>query len=99
MNTHHEQDILKRNAELEKELALKNRELEIEAALEKVRSRSLAMHHSTELGEVINVVFEKLQALGFVSVATASITLSKEDSRDLISWVARPGLSPIEISS
>ena len=34
---------------MEKELAAKNRALEIEAALEKVRSRSLAMHKSDEL--------------------------------------------------
>jgi hypothetical protein len=31
------------------ELQIKNRELEIEAALEKVRSRSLAMHSANEL--------------------------------------------------
>ncbi len=36
------------------------REAKIEAALEKVRSRSLAMHQTGELQEVVTVVFEKL---------------------------------------
>ncbi len=58
MNNQEEQLLSVRNAELEKELALKNRELEIEAALEKVRSRSLAMHKPDELKEVVNVVLK-----------------------------------------
>src|SRR6185312_9505885 len=41
------------------------REAQIEAALEKVRSRSLAVHKSDEFKEVIKVVFERLQELGF----------------------------------
>ncbi|MGB5369293.1 MAG: ATP-binding protein [Flavobacteriaceae bacterium] len=45
------------------ELEQKNRELQIEAALEKVRSRSMAMHNSEELSDVIAVVSEQLQQL------------------------------------
>ena len=55
--------LLQQTAELEKQLAAKNREIEIEVALEKVRSRSLAMHKSDELSEVVVVVFQALQAL------------------------------------
>jgi hypothetical protein len=39
-------------------LQKKSRELEIEAALERVRSRSLAVHASTEFNEVIKVVLK-----------------------------------------
>src|SRR5260221_1049548 len=38
-----------------KAVEAQNKELEIEAALEKVRSRSLAMHQSSELKDVIAV--------------------------------------------
>jgi len=40
------------------------KEAQIEAALEKVRSHSLAMHNSNELGNVVTIVFEKLKELG-----------------------------------
>jgi signal transduction histidine kinase len=40
------------------------REVQIEAALEKVRSRSLAMHESDELLDVIKLVSEQLAGLG-----------------------------------
>ena len=36
------------------------REAQIEAALEKVRSSSMAMHHSDELEKVVSVLFDKL---------------------------------------
>ena len=41
------------------------RESQIEASLEKIRSRSLAMHNAEELGEVISVIVEKLKELDF----------------------------------
>jgi serine phosphatase RsbU (regulator of sigma subunit) len=63
----------RRNAELEKivnekttDLLVKNRELEIEAALEKVRSRTMAMHKSDELSETSFVLFQQFVELGFV---------------------------------
>ncbi len=39
------------------------RESQIEMALEKVRSRTMAMHQSEELGEVASVMFEQISAL------------------------------------
>ena len=76
---------------LEKELAVKNRELEIEAALEKVRSRSLAMHNSNELREVVGVVFDKLNELDFaLEEGAAVIIIFLEGSRDHIQWIADP---------
>jgi signal transduction histidine kinase len=65
------------------------REAQIENALEKVRSRSLAMHKSDELQEVVTVVFEKLQELDVVREGdSASILLTTEGSKDATHWIA-----------
>jgi signal transduction histidine kinase len=63
------------------------REAKIEAALEKVRSRSLAMHKSEELQEVVNTVFEKLNDLE-VDLYTAIIFIFTEGSKDMVWWLA-----------
>jgi hypothetical protein len=65
MNKLTREQLIKKNKELKKELALNNRELEIEAALERIRSRSMAMHKSDELMEVIQLVYEQLVRLNF----------------------------------
>ncbi|MEP7144240.1 MAG: ATP-binding protein [Ferruginibacter sp.] len=91
MKSLQEKLLIERNAELEKELAVKNRELEIEAALEKVRSRTLAMHKSDEHKEIAMVVFEKLQELGVASDGGAAINIFTEGSKDFIQWIAAPG--------
>jgi signal transduction histidine kinase len=62
------------------------REGQIEAALEKIRSRSLAMHHSNELKDVIAVFFEKLNELK-VLLGTVGITLFDNKSKDIFCWV------------
>ena len=41
-----------------------NRTLEIEAALERVRARTMAMHHSSEMQQIANVMYEQMVALG-----------------------------------
>jgi signal transduction histidine kinase len=69
------------------------REAKIEAALEKVRSRSLAMHKSDELREVVAVVFDKLDELITIAFDGVSILIPEKDSQDLIEWVANPGKS------
>jgi len=67
------------------------REAQIEAALEKVRSRSLAMHQTEELREVVTVVFDKLHDLGIVmEEEAASIVIFTEGTKDLILWNAIP---------
>ncbi len=66
------------------------REAQIEAALEKVRSRSLAMHSTDELGEVITVVFERLKELQFsVDEGIALVTFT-EGSQDMTEWMYNP---------
>ncbi|MDQ6609945.1 MAG: hypothetical protein M3Y85_09010, partial [Bacteroidota bacterium] len=68
------------------------REARIEAALEKVRSRSLTMHKSDELNEVILIVFEKLKELKVVTDGVALINLYTEGTKDVIQWIANPEL-------
>ncbi|MDB5243633.1 MAG: hypothetical protein JWP57_4258, partial [Spirosoma sp.] len=81
-----EKQVAERTAELEH----KNQDLEIEAALDKIRSRSLAMHSSDELQEVVIVVFQKLKELGLVFDGGAGIQLFTEGSKDSILWVSAP---------
>nr|WP_225975444.1 ATP-binding protein [Panacibacter ginsenosidivorans] len=69
-----------------KAVEAQNKELEIEAALEKVRSRSLAIHKSDELKEVVTVLFEKLKELQ-IPVTSAGITIFLEGSKDMNIYV------------
>jgi hypothetical protein len=62
------------------------RESQIEAALEKIRSRSLAMHQSKELKEVIAITFEKLNELN-VLLGTVAIQLFDKISMHSVLWV------------
>src|SRR5213593_637377 len=92
MNIHHEQDILKRNAELEKELAAKNRELEIEVALERVRARAMAMQKSGELSELVDTVFKELTKLDF-ALTWCIINIIDESSMSNTVWAANPDIN------
>ncbi len=70
------------------------REAQIEAALERVRSRSMAMHKSEELLEVINVVSIQMQQLdirfGFVCFGV----IHPQGNLDF--WMAAPGFGQPE---
>ncbi len=68
------------------DLVIKNRELEIEAALERVRARTMAMHKSEELQEVVNIVFDNLMKLE-VFADTVTILIPKKDSKDFEVWI------------
>jgi signal transduction histidine kinase len=67
------------------------REAKIETALEKVRSRSLAMHTSDELGKVVTVVIEKLSELD-LKMDGAIIAIYAQGSRDQLHWTVAPDL-------
>ncbi|MCW3108211.1 MAG: hypothetical protein JWQ09_2717, partial [Segetibacter sp.] len=69
------------------------REARIEAALEKIRSRSLGMHQSGEIKDVVSILFEKLKELDLVFDGGAAIHLFAEGSRNAIIWVASPDLA------
>ncbi len=65
------------------------REAQIETALEKVRSRSLAMHTPNELQDVVTVVAEKLHELGVI-LDTGGVVICTyfPDSKDVVHWTA-----------
>jgi hypothetical protein len=65
------------------------REAQIEAALERVRSRSLAMHKTDELQDVVRVVAEELKNTGVIlDTGGAVICTYFQDSKDVIHWTA-----------
>ena len=66
------------------------REATIEMALEKVRSRSLAMHKTDELQEVVTVVLERMTDLN-IELDTININIYKEGIKELNLWTAAPG--------
>ncbi|GAC1481246.1 MAG: hypothetical protein NVS1B13_03060 [Flavisolibacter sp.] len=71
------------------------REAQIEGALERVRSRSLAMHHTDELKEVVRILFEMLGGLNFELDGGAAIITFPGGSGDAVCWV----VSPIEMTA
>jgi signal transduction histidine kinase len=97
------EEIIKENLRLQEiitkqhiEIQKKNRELEIEASLEKIRSRSLGMHKSDELRDVVVVVFEILKKFG-LKFDVAGLQLFTDGSRDIVQWVAAPGLVSVPV--
>jgi len=67
------------------------REAQIETALERVRSRSLAMHKSDEIEDVISLVFEKLRELD-VKMDSACILTFNQVAKGHTVWAANPDL-------
>ncbi|MEO6669505.1 MAG: hypothetical protein ABIN36_08515, partial [Ferruginibacter sp.] len=69
------------------------KEAKIEAALEKVRSRSLAMHHANELGEVVVVIVEKIKELDIEMDGGITLVTFIPGSKDFLEWHANPDQS------
>jgi len=63
------------------------RDAQIEASLERVRSRAMAIRKSDELVEVIQVIFQELNRLGF-DLIECSIATYDTNPKDLIYWSA-----------
>jgi signal transduction histidine kinase/DNA-directed RNA polymerase subunit N (RpoN/RPB10) len=63
------------------------REAEIELALERVRARTMAMHHTEELKEVIQVVFDQFVGLN-IHVEHAGFILDYKEREDMHIWLA-----------
>ena len=70
------------------ELEHKNRELQIEAALERVRARTMAMHHTSELQEVINTVHSEFLKLNIAITGGAFISINDEIKKEINCWGA-----------
>jgi hypothetical protein len=64
--------------ELNEKIEKANEELKIEAALERVRSRSMAMHKSEEIMDVAVTVYDELQKLDFKYGGATIIIMDKE---------------------
>lgn len=65
------------------------REAQIEAALERVRSRSMAMHKTDELQEVVRVVAEELKNTGVILDTWGAVICTYfQDSKDVLHWTA-----------
>jgi len=79
------------------ELEEKNRELEIEAALERVRARSLAMHKSYELKEVIQVVYDQFVQLK-IAVEHTGFIIDYKTRDDMHIWLADQHKVPAQIT-
>ncbi|MDN3204101.1 ATP-binding protein [Algoriphagus sediminis] len=62
------------------------REAQIEAALERIRSRSMAMHKTSELSEVILVLFKQFEHLNLV-VDTCYIDIFDENNQAFNLWI------------
>ncbi len=76
------------------------REAQIEAALEKVRSRSLAMHKSNELNEVILEIHNKFKDLDIsMESRVAVIAIFEKDSKDFKQYIASHDVSNMRIST
>ncbi len=69
------------------------REAQIEAALERVRSRSMAMHKSDELKEVIRVVLAQFIHLN-IKAEHAGFYIDYKAQEDMHIWLADPNLEP-----
>jgi signal transduction histidine kinase len=63
------------------------REALIEAALERVRSRAMAMHKSSEIPEVAHTLYGQLKQLGF-EYGAATIMIIDKETGDMDWWMA-----------
>ncbi len=70
------------------------REAQIEAALERVRSRSMAMHKSDELLEAGEIIFVEMQKLGIESLTAGYVLIDKEEKNGL-NYTPHPGTKKI----
>ena len=73
------------------------REAKIEAALERVRARSMAMHQSDELKDVIKVIFNQMAHLN-INAEHAGIVVDYEPKKDWHFWVAETQDIPSKIT-
>lgn len=84
------QQLQKENQTLHEQLDIHTQELALEAALEKVRTRTMAIQESHQLGEVIQVVFQEIKDLGLDAKACDLVILN-EDTEASTFWVSGEG--------
>jgi signal transduction histidine kinase len=74
------------------------REAKIEAALERIRARALGMHHSSEVGEVSNLLFTELENMNIKLIGFNIIVLDKNQNRFEM-WRAKQVAVPNDFES
>src|SRR5205085_3941822 len=67
------------------------REAKIEASLERVRSKTMAMHNSQDVGDTVTTVFDELVELG-IETMRCGIGIMQE-SEEMEVWTAKPNVS------
>ncbi|WP_144607413.1 ATP-binding protein [Algoriphagus algorifonticola] len=70
------------------------REAQIESALERVRSRSMAMHNSNEIGDVAMILFQQLKSLGGELWGTGFGFCEKDSAVDEFWFANENGIMP-----
>ena len=74
-----------------------SREAQIEAALERVRSRTMAMHKSEELKDVIQVVYDQFVHLN-IHVEHTGFIMDYKARDDMHIWLADKNAVPFEVT-
>ena len=64
------------------------REAEIQLALERLRARSLAMHNTSELQEVVNIVAQQLHKMNLDINGGVFISINDEVDKDIPLWAS-----------
>ena len=85
------------NLRLTGQLAQTKRQLEIEGALERVRSRTMAMHKSEELKEVIQIVYEQFVHIN-IHIEHTGFIIDYKERDDMHIWLADQHVIPSEIT-
>ena len=67
------------------------REAQIGAALERVRSRSMAMHESREIGQVVVLIYRELRTLGFTDYMNCGYIEIDENQHIQKAWMTNMG--------
>ena len=70
------------------ELEQKNRDLEIETALERVRSKTMAMHNSHDVGDTVVTLFDEVSKLGLDKSIRCGIGILDKDTDHMVTWSA-----------
>ena len=77
------------------------REAQIEAALERVRARTMAMHHSDELTSVAEVVFAQFKRLAFPALRRVGIQIMDTEAETMSFWTSaasdQPGIHRVTV--
>ncbi|MBN7814613.1 ATP-binding protein [Algoriphagus pacificus] len=66
------------------------REAQIEAGLERVRSRSMAMHRTEELQEAAEVLNTELNRLGIQNINQCGYAIYNEEENNQVLWLTKP---------